>query len=56
VVTAPGVLRLDALVARPNGTAVERTQRQGSVADAVRLGRDAGAELKSRVPADFFAA
>lgn len=51
-----GRLELDALVARPDGSQVLRTRREGAVADAARLGTDAGAELKARAGAGFFQA
>jgi hydroxymethylbilane synthase len=44
------------LVIRPDGTDLRETSRSGSRADAERLGRDAGEELKRRMPADFFVA
>lgn len=47
---ADGRLRLDGLVASPDGTRVHRTTRTGDPAEAVRLGRDAGAELRSALP------
>lgn len=58
-----GRLRLEALVARPDGTQVFRAARTGAtadaaragaVADAERMGSDAGAELKAQLPPDFF--
>jgi hydroxymethylbilane synthase len=52
---AGGGLRLDAVIVRPDGSALYRAQRAGAVADAVVLGRDAGAELKARGGPDFFA-
>jgi hydroxymethylbilane synthase len=50
-----GRLRLEALVARPDGSVCLRTTRQGAPADGHRLGRDAGLELKARAGPDFFA-
>lgn len=44
------------LVIRPDGTDMRETTRSGSCADAERLGREAGEELKRRMPADFFVA
>ena len=52
---ADGRLHLDAAIVRPDGGALHRTQRDGAVADAAALGRDAGAELKARGGPDFFA-
>ena len=45
---ANGGLSLDALIARPDGSEVLRTQRQGGAETAEEMGRDAGTELKSR--------
>jgi hydroxymethylbilane synthase len=50
-----GVLQFRGLIARPDGSEVVETARAGAVADAVELGADAGAELKQRASADFFA-
>jgi hydroxymethylbilane synthase len=50
-----GKLHLDAAIIRPDGGALHRTRRDGPVADAAALGRDAGAELKARGGPDFFA-
>ena len=47
-------LVLDALVARPDGTVVHRASRRGASAEAVALGRDAGAELRARMGTHFF--
>jgi hydroxymethylbilane synthase len=52
---AAGRLRLEALVARPDGSVCLRTSRQGALGDGDRLGRDAGLELKARAGPDFFA-
>jgi hydroxymethylbilane synthase len=41
-----GRVRLEALVARPDGRGVWRTRREGPLGDAVELGRDAGRELR----------
>lgn len=43
-----GGLRLRALLAWPDGSACIRTERVGSPADAARLGRDAGHELRGQ--------
>jgi hydroxymethylbilane synthase len=46
---------LDALIADPDGGAVFRTRREGLADDAEAMGRDAGAELRGRAGAEFFA-
>jgi hydroxymethylbilane synthase len=43
------------MILRPDGSEAYETSRAGSRRDAVALGADAGAELKRRAPADFFA-
>lgn len=48
-------ITLRGLVARADGSAIFKTERKGPVADAERLGQDAGSELKGRAPADIFA-
>jgi hydroxymethylbilane synthase len=50
-----GRLHLRGLIAKPNGSALIEAARAGAAADAVRLGADAGAELRARAGADFFA-
>lgn len=52
-VAEKGELYLRALVARPDGSEVIRTERRGGVCDAVELGRDAGQELKQSAGSDF---
>ncbi|MDE2227745.1 MAG: hydroxymethylbilane synthase [Alphaproteobacteria bacterium] len=52
---AGGRLALDAAIARPDGGALHRTHRDGLAGDAAALGRDAGAELKTRGGPGFFA-
>ena len=42
-----GRLRLDALIARPDGSLCHRIERTGAVADALSIGRDAGAALRA---------
>jgi hydroxymethylbilane synthase len=44
------------LILRPDGSEALETARSGAAVDAVRLGADAGRELKDRAPAGFFAA
>ncbi len=51
---AGGRLKLRGLVARPDGTAVYETEREGAVADATALGDDAGQELRARAGDDLF--
>lgn len=48
-------LRLRALVARADGSAVFETERHGAVSEAVALGDDAGRELRARAGDDLFA-
>lgn len=48
-------LRLQALIATPDGTQCHATEREGDAGDAVALGRDAGEELRRRGGPDFFA-
>ena len=50
-----GALRLRALVARPDGTALWRTERRGVAMDAAAMGRDAGEELRSLADPGIFA-
>lgn len=52
---ASGRLTLDAAIVSPDGSKLHRTQRDGTASDAATLGRDAGAELKTRGGPDFFA-
>ena len=49
-----GRLRLDALIARIDGSQVLRTAREGPEADAAEMGRDAGEDLRAGGGADFF--
>ncbi len=48
-------LNFSGMILKPDGSEVHETARQGRVADAVRLGADAGEELKRRGGAGFFA-
>jgi hydroxymethylbilane synthase len=52
---AGGRLLLDAMIIKPDGSALHRARREGAPADAARLGSEAGAELKSRGGPGFFA-
>lgn len=47
-------VRLEALVLRPDGSESFRTERKGPALEAEALGRDAGEELKGRLPPGFF--
>ncbi len=47
-------LHLRAAIARPDGSDLMETERHGSRADGISMGRDAGAELKGRIGPDFF--
>ena len=49
-------MRLDALIATPDGRRVLRAQRAGAAADAAALGDDAGRELRRNGGPEFFAA
>jgi hydroxymethylbilane synthase len=49
-----GQLDLRAQVLRPDGAVQFSASRLGPASDAARLGRDAGEELKYRLPDDFF--
>jgi hydroxymethylbilane synthase len=53
---AGGRLAFRGLIAKPDGSEVLEAQRHGSAVVAVRLGAEAGRELKLRAGADFFAA
>jgi hydroxymethylbilane synthase len=53
---ATGRLQFRGLIAKPDGSAVHETTRQGAAAEAARLGADAGRELKVRAGSDFFVA
>jgi hydroxymethylbilane synthase len=53
---AGGQVAFRGLIAKPDGSEVIETQRHGAVSAAVRLGAEAGRELKQRAGADFFAA
>ncbi len=53
---ADGRLRLRALVAMPDGSALHRATREGPAADAARIGTEAGKALKAMAGEAFFAA
>ncbi len=48
-------ITITGLVARPDGSEMHRAERSGAVDAATALGDDLGRELRSRMPADFFA-
>jgi hydroxymethylbilane synthase len=50
-----GRLRFRGMVVKPDGSEAHEAMREGDVRDAVKLGADAGAELKGRAGPDFFA-
>jgi hydroxymethylbilane synthase len=52
--TADGRLHLRGMVIRPDGTELHETERQGPLADAAAMGRDAGEELRARAGPGFF--
>jgi hydroxymethylbilane synthase len=52
--TGGGTLRLRAMILRPDGSERLLAERQGAVADAARLGQDAGDELRRRAGSGFF--
>jgi hydroxymethylbilane synthase len=51
---ADGRITLRALAAMPDGTGLVEVRREGALAEARRIGEDAGAELRGRMPAEFF--
>jgi len=53
---AEGRVRLRGLIAKPDGSAAFECLREGAIAEAAALGRDAGGELKRRAGADFLSA
>ncbi|MBN9495805.1 MAG: hydroxymethylbilane synthase [Alphaproteobacteria bacterium] len=55
ILDGKGGLRLDGLVVRPDGTGLLTTFREGKIADAEKLGQDAGEELKRRAGPGYFA-
>ena len=54
VADGSGGLRLDALIARPDGSVCHRVERVGPAADATTIGRDAGAALREAGGPDWF--
>ncbi|KAG5175843.1 chloroplast hydroxymethylbilane synthase [Tribonema minus] len=55
-VTENGTLFFRGLIARPDGSELLETTREGPLADAEKMGREAGEELKERAGAEFFEA
>ncbi len=53
---AAGRLDFRGLIARPDGSACLETAREAPLADAARMGADAGRELRARAGPDFFQA
>ncbi len=53
-IAADGRMRLRALIARPDGTTIHRTERLGAASDGNKMGQDAGEELRLKGGADFF--
>jgi hydroxymethylbilane synthase len=53
---ADGSIRFRGLILKPDGSQVFETTRVGPIADAERLGGDAGLELKDRAGPNFFEA
>jgi hydroxymethylbilane synthase len=51
-----GTLRFRGMILKPDGSEAHEITGAGPAADATRLGADAGRELRSRVPGDFFIA
>jgi len=49
-----GEVTLRGMIIRPDGTEKHETRRTGAAADAARLGRDAGEELRGRAGPGFF--
>lgn len=50
-----GTLNFRGLVAKPDGSVVHETTREGRAEDALELGTDAGKELKEKIGDNFFA-
>ena len=48
-------VRFRGLIVKPDGSVAHEASREGDVRDAIKLGADAGAELKGRAGPDFFA-
>lgn len=50
-----GLLKFRGLVAKPDGSEVHETSREGKPADALAIGTDAGSELREIIGENFFA-
>ena len=50
-----GKLRFRGMIVKPDGSEAHEAVREGDAREAKKIGADAGAELKSRASADFFA-
>ena len=48
-----GTLEFRGMVLRPDGSEAHEIRRSGSIEDAMKIGSEAGQQLKSRVPPDF---
>lgn len=55
VIADDGSLQFRGLVAKPDGSALFETSRQGKLEDAIAIGVDAGEELKGKMGDNFFA-
>ena len=53
---AGDLVRLEGLVARPDGTAIVRIEERAATGDAALLGAEAGRRIKADMPRDFFIA
>lgn len=53
-VDADGKLKFRGLVAKPDGSVVYETTREGSESDAISIGEDAGNELREKMGENFF--
>jgi hydroxymethylbilane synthase len=51
---ASGRIRFRGMIVKPDGSEAHEAAREGAVADAEKLGADAGAELKGHAGPDFF--
>jgi hydroxymethylbilane synthase len=55
-VVREGRVQFRGLIAKPDGSSLLETARDGAAGDAARLGAEAGGELRARAGPDFFAA
>eukprot|EP00188_Purpureofilum_apyrenoidigerum_P004534 Plantae.Rhodophyta-Purpureofilum_apyrenoidigerum.ctg5183.p2 GENE.Plantae.Rhodophyta-Purpureofilum_apyrenoidigerum.ctg5183~~Plantae.Rhodophyta-Purpureofilum_apyrenoidigerum.ctg5183.p2 ORF type:complete len:345 (+),score=90.47 Plantae.Rhodophyta-Purpureofilum_apyrenoidigerum.ctg5183:209-1243(+) len=49
-----GKLKFRGLVAKPDGSSILETEREGNVSDAIEIGLDAGEELRKQMGDNFF--